>query len=284
MLAVTILIAGLAISLLSAMAWRSSVQKHEAQAFQTSSTDVTETLETMLNRDTDFVAGLRAVLTMQPHLSATAFDHWYAGLEGKHRQVGSLGSNVMVSVPASELAAFQARRNIDPAFRALLGNKVVPVKATGRARYCVLSAGGTVVPYTPAVTRLLQGDWCDPGSPIGSYRDGGTTQARITRAATDTGQFVAYPVSAQGVQTLFVETAFYRQGTKLATAAQRRAAVAGWIASSFDVSTMIRSALGSYKHMSVALYHANPGSPMELVGHGGTATKSGNHRTPVGTP
>ncbi len=270
-LAAAILLTGLAISLLSGVAWRSSVQKHEAQAFQTSSTDVTETLETMLNRDTDFVAGLRSVLTMQPHLSATGFDQWYTGLEGKRRQVGSLGSNVMVSVPASELAAFQARRNVDPAFRALIGNKVVAVKTKGRARYCLLSAGGTVVPYTPTVTRLLQGDWCDPNSPIGSYKDGAATQATITRVATDTGQFVVYPVNAQGVQTLFLETAFYRQGAKLRTTAQRRAAVAGWIASSFDVSTLIHSALRSYKHMGVSLYHANPGGPMELVGRDGTA-------------
>ncbi len=271
MLAAAILLTGLAISLLSGLAWRSSVQKHEAQAFQTSSTDVTETLETMLNRDSDFVAGLRSVLTMQPHLSATGFDQWYRGLEGKRRQVGSLGSNVMVSVPASELVAFQARRNVDPAFRALIGNRVVPVKATRRAHYCLLSAGGTVVPYTSAVTRLLQGDWCDPNSPIGSYKDGAATQAAITRVATDTGQFVVYPVNAQGVQTLFLETAFYRQGAKLGTVAQRRAAVAGWIASSFDISTLIHSALGSYKHMSVSLYHANPGGPTELVGRGGTA-------------
>ena len=152
----------------------------------------------------------------------------------------------MVSVPASELAAFQARRNVDPAFRALIGNKVVAVKTKGRARYCLLSAGGTVVPYTPdgdatAAGRLVRSELPDR---LLQRRRGhpGDDHAR----ATDTGQFVAYPVNAQGVQTLFLETAFYRQGAKLRTTAQRRAAVAGWIASSFDVSTLIHSALRSY--------------------------------------
>src|ERR1700735_1668117 len=70
-LACSILIVGLVASLGSALLWRSSLKAHDKQEFQTSSTDVSETLETLLQRDADFVATLRAVLTMQPHLSAS---------------------------------------------------------------------------------------------------------------------------------------------------------------------------------------------------------------------
>jgi hypothetical protein len=77
-LACSILIVGLVTSLGSSLLWRSSVKAQDRQEFQTSSTDVSETLQTLLQRDADFVTTLRAVLTMQPHLSATDFDQWFA--------------------------------------------------------------------------------------------------------------------------------------------------------------------------------------------------------------
>jgi hypothetical protein len=160
LLACTILIVGLVVSLGSALLWRSSVRTHDRQEFQTSSTDVSETLETLLRRDADFVATLRAVLTMQPHMSAIRFDQWFAQLQGKQREVSGLGTTVVEAVPAADLAAFQARRAADPAFRAFVGGRVAPVAASGRPRYCLLSAGGTVTPYTREVGQLVQGDWC----------------------------------------------------------------------------------------------------------------------------
>src|SRR6202161_3009184 len=143
-LACAILTVGLVASLGSALLWRSSVRAHNKQEFQTNSTDVNETLETLLQRDADFVATLRAVLTMQPHLSATRFDEWFAQLQGKQREVSGLGTTVVEAVPAAGLAAFQARRAAAPAFRAFVGGTTVPFAPNGRARYCLLSAGGTV--------------------------------------------------------------------------------------------------------------------------------------------
>jgi hypothetical protein len=219
-----ILVLGLAVSLAGALLWHSSVRAHEKQAFQTTAADVGGELETLLRRDTDFVATLRTVLTMQPGLSPSGFDRWFTGLEGHQRQVGGLGTLVVRSVPATELAAFQARRDTDPAFRVLVGRRPEPFLPGGRARYCLLSAGAVNSPYTPDIARLLQGDWCDPRSAIGGYPAGGTSQANLMRSITDSGQFVVYPVLAQGVSTFFIEGASYRRGVSLASVAQRRAA------------------------------------------------------------
>jgi diguanylate cyclase (GGDEF)-like protein len=281
-LACVILIAGLAASLGSALLWRSSVKAHDKQELQTSSTDVSETLETLLRRDADFVATLRAVLTMQPHLSATGFDQWFIQLQGKQREVSGLGTTVVEAVPAADLAAFQARRAADPAFRAFVGGTTVPVAASGRARYCLLSAGGTVTPYTREVGQLVQGDWCNPASPIGGFADGGTSQAKLMQSITDSGQFLVYPVKVQNVSTLFVEAAFYRRGARLASVAQRRAAVAGWVGSSFDINALISEALGDHHGLSVALYHSNPGESEKLIGRVGTApTGAFTHETTI---
>jgi diguanylate cyclase (GGDEF)-like protein len=270
LLACSILVVGLATSLGSALLWRSSVRAHDRQAFQVRSTDVSETLETLLRRDADFVATLRGVLTMQPHLRATRFNQWFAQLQGKQREVSGFGTTVVEAVPAAKLVAFQARRNADPAFRAFAGGRVVPVAPSGRARYCLLSAGGTVTPYNQTVGRLLQGDWCDPSSAIGGYPAGRTSQAVLMQSVTDSGQFLVYPVTAQGVSTLFIEAAFYKLGASLGNVAQRRAAVAGWVGSSFAIADLMREAVGDHRGLSVALYHSNPGQPEEMVGRVGT--------------
>ncbi|HZL48770.1 MAG TPA: EAL domain-containing protein [Solirubrobacteraceae bacterium] len=273
--ACAILVVGLAVSLGSALLWRSSVRAHDRQDFQTSSTDVNETLETLLRRDADFVATLRAVLTMQPHLGAGRFDQWFAQLQGKQREVSGLGTTVVEAVPAADLAAFQARRAADPAFRAFVGGTAVPIAPDGRARYCLLSAGGTVTPYTREVGQLVQGDWCNRASPIGGFQDGGILQAQLLRSITDSGQFLVYPVTVQGVSTLFIEAAFYRRGASLQSVVQRRAAVSGWVGSSFGITALVHEAIGAHRGLSVALYHRNPGETEKLIGRVGTAPSVG---------
>jgi diguanylate cyclase (GGDEF)-like protein len=274
--ACAILVVGMTVSLAGGLLWRSSVSAHDRQSFQVASTDVNETLETQLDRDADFVTSLRAVLTMRPQLGASAFDEWFSQLQGRRRQVGGLGTTVVEAVPGARLAAFQARRDADPAFRALVAGVIDPVARSGRSRYCLLSAGGTVTPYGRAVGQLLQGDWCDPSSPIGSYPVGdGTSEALLLQSMTDSGQFLVYPVTAQGVRTLFIEAAFYRRGTALTNVAQRRAAVAGWVGSSFQISVLIRDAIGQHHGLSVALYHSNPGQGEQLVGRAGATSSHG---------
>jgi diguanylate cyclase (GGDEF)-like protein len=270
--ACVILLLGLAGSVASALLWRSSVLTHNKQTFQTTATDVSETVETLLRRDTDFVGTLRTVLTIQPGLSATGFDDWFIELNGKVRQVGGLGTLVVRYLPAAELTAFQARRDTDPAFRELVGGRVEPVAADGRARYCLLSAGGVDTPYSPDTARLLQGDWCNPSSPIGGYPAGGTSQAGFMQSLADSGRLLVYPVKAEGVSSFFIETAFYKHGANLASIAQRRAALRGWVSSSFGIPTLIRSAIGEHRGLAVTLYHSNPGERAELMGRAGART------------
>ena len=274
LLACAILAIGLMASLGSALLWRSSVSTHDRQQFQTSSTDVNQTLQTLLHRDADFVTTLRTVLTMQPQLSATRFDRWFAQLQGTRRQASGLGTTVVEAVPAAQLAAVQARRAADPAFRAFVGGTVVPVTPGGRARYCLLTAGGAVTPITREVGKLVQGDWCNPASPIGGYQSGTTSETVLLRSITDTGQFLVYPVKLEGVSTLFIEAAFYRYGASIATVAQRRAAVAGWVGSSFQITALMGEAVGDHRGLSVALYHSNPGQPEELVGQVGAVSSA----------
>ncbi|HEV2973913.1 MAG TPA: EAL domain-containing protein [Solirubrobacteraceae bacterium] len=272
LVALAILVAGLAVSVVGAVLWRSSVHAKDKQAFQTTATDVSESMETLLRRDTDFVATLRAVLTMQPGLGASGFNRWFTELQGAERQVGGLGTLAIKSVPEAQLAAFRARRDAEAAFRALVGGRVEPVVPDRRARYCLLSAGDVNIPYGPAIAQLLQGDWCNPSSAIGGYQAGGTSQANFMQSIADSGQILVYPVTAEGRSSFFIEAAFYRRGQSLAGVEERHAALVGWIESSFDIPTLIDAVLGGHRGLAVALYHSNPGRRLELMGRAGIAT------------
>jgi diguanylate cyclase (GGDEF)-like protein len=266
LIAGTILVLGLAGSATAALLWRSSVHARERQTFAANATDVTGTLEMLLRRDTDFVRGVRAVLAMQPTLSPTGFKQWLDRLEDPAGQPGTFGALVVRSVPAAQLAAFQSRRDRDPVFRRLAGH-VEPVAVTGRSHYCLLSGGSANIGVTKELQAVLQGDWCDPTSLIGGYAHGGTTRAKFTQALTDSGGYAVYDAPlAPGVGSLILEAAAYQRDAPTATVAQRRAAVAGWVLGSFDIGTLMRSAIGGHHGLAVTLYHRNGSLPAEFIG------------------
>jgi diguanylate cyclase (GGDEF)-like protein len=266
MAAVAIVLLGLAASVTAALLWRSGVRAREKQAFQTVAANVSGKLDTLLRRDTDFVRSVRAVLTLQPSLTASGFDRWFAQLEDREAQTKGFGALIVKSVPASELASFQAQRDANPGFRALVGGQIEPVARTGRARYCLLAAGSADIVYSPELARALQGDWCDPSSLIGGYPHNGTTRARFTQTITESGEFGVYSITTGGISSLLIEVAAYRDGAPLATTSLRRAAVVGWVLGSFDISALMRSALAGNHGLNVTLYHENPGLGPEFIG------------------
>jgi diguanylate cyclase (GGDEF)-like protein len=270
LVACVILVAGLGVSAAGALLWRTSELRHERETFSATAADVSQTVGTLIRRDTDFVATVRGVLAMQPHLGATEFNAWYEALQGKQRQVGSLGTAIVEAVPAARLAAFQARRNADPAFRGLVAGKPTPIRRGPHARYCLLSAGGAIVSLDKATASIVQSDWCRPGNVLG------LAEASLLRAETDTGQFLALPVNALGLPTMLLEAAFYRRGAPVASIKERRAAVAGWVVSTFDANQLISTATGNNRGLSVALYHRNPGQPLVLVGETGVHAPPGS--------
>ena len=269
LVACAVLLAGLTLSAAGALLWRSSERQDQRQASRATASDVTDTLGTLLRRNADFVATLRGVLTMQPHLSATGFNTWYTTLQGRQRQVGSIGSAVVASVPAAKLTTFESGRDADPAFRALLGRWLSPVKRGREGRYCLLSEGGELVPLTSLTAGLVQEDWCLPSSTVGLF------QSRLLQVATDSNQFLALAVDLPSLHTTFLEAAFYRRGAPLATVAERRAAVGGWLVSSFNMPAVINAAIGNNQGLRVDLYHTNPGEPSVLAGFAGRSGRTG---------
>ena len=263
-LAAAVLVMGLALTVVAAVAWHSSVRHGQEQAFQNEATEVSATSQTLLRRDTDFLGTLETLLTIQPELSQNAFNRWYSGLEGWQRQAGGLGTTIVRAVPATRLAAFLARRDANADFRALMGRTVLPVRTARRARYCLVSAGESVVGFlSPQFTREVQEDWCQASTPIGSI------QAPLQNLMFQTGGQVVFPEQAEGLHTILFEQAFYQPGAEADTAAQRRIAVNGWLIGSFNIAALLKTALAGHPGLAVSLYHTDATQARQLIGREG---------------
>ncbi len=267
MLACAGLLVGLTLSATSALMLRSSVSAQQRQSFTSAAANVTATLGTEVGSDLDFLTTLRGVMTMRPSLTPTGFDVWYRALDGRGRQAGGVGSAVVADVPASQLVAFERRRDRDPAFRQLLGAAPTPVARGPERHYCLTSLGTSMLPLSPLLRRLVQLDWCSSGNLVGLL------QAPILASATSSGQPVIMAVDTSYMHTTFLELAFYRAGAPLQTLAERRRALAGWVVSTVDMRTLLADALGRDRGLSVSLFHVNPGHPKALVGTFGSLTR-----------
>ncbi len=256
--ALALLAVGLGVSVATGSLWRSSARARERASFRSGVADVGITLGSVLRRDSDFIATVRALVQMQPRLGEASFMRWYEALEGQQRQPGSVATGVVSLVHASELAGFQRRRRADPTFMRLSGGSDEIVPAGRRASYCLLSVGVSRIATSPLVQAATHADWCTSALP-------GT--AKELRAETDTGGLAVAPPA---LGTVFVGSAVYRSGAPTATPAQRRAAVVAWVWSTLDVRAAMRSALGGHPGLALSLYHRNPGSAAALIGRAGS--------------
>ncbi|HEX3690038.1 MAG TPA: bifunctional diguanylate cyclase/phosphodiesterase [Solirubrobacteraceae bacterium] len=271
--AVAVLAVGLILSAMSAILWARTDQANNRKGFQSVAQDVTSTVGILLQRDANFVATLRTVMTMRPDLTPTQFGQWYGRLQSDQRQVGGIGSAVVNVVPGRDLVRFQSRRDADPAFIRLLGSHIVFTAPTGQPQYCLLGSSGALQPLTTVAAQLVQQDWCNPRTFVGS------TEATALWAAGATDHVLVTPIDVAWLHTTLFEIPFYRRGVPLRSPAERTANTLGWVVSSFDVGTLLQQALGHNHGLGVGLQYANPDGKLVEVARIGHASGSLTQRT-----
>jgi diguanylate cyclase (GGDEF)-like protein len=264
------LLLGLIGSLTGAAAWRSNARAHEKQAFETTATNVSATLASLIRNNIGVVETLRSDFQMEPSMSPTRFTAWAKELESFQPLARRADLSLIESVPAPQLHSFLLARNADRAFKRLSGGWVIPVQRTGARRYCLITADSSPQGGLGAMSEFLQGDWCDPKSQVGASILGTTmTQAQVQNETMDSNRLLVFHNIVEGAPIVYAEVAIYRRGAPLATVAQRQAATVAWIMSSFDVHALIKTAIGGTRHVAVAVYHTNPGQSSELFSTAG---------------
>jgi diguanylate cyclase (GGDEF)-like protein len=256
------LIVGVSASLFLADRWRASAQHSNRAAFRSTATDLGRTLAAKLNSNSALLRATRSIATIDPHAKQTRYLEWYRQYRRGASGSGEAAAVLIQPVPESRLAAFRREAEGDPAFRTLLSGPFRITPAGRRPLYCLArailgSSGGSIL-YPPLL------DYCAPALPV----IGPSPFAALFNATAGTGTTIVTPVP--GFSLTAMGAAVYRLDTPLATVAERRAALTGVVAVSFNSDSLIRSLLLDHRSLSLALYHRNPGGRQALVGRAET--------------
>ncbi len=261
-----VLALGLIGSALLAREWRSNVQSGNRESFETTATDLGNTLSSKLDTDLEITRTMRAIATMEPGAGDTRFLQWYSQLRiGVPASAGAI-AELIQRVPASGLPAFRRQAEADPAFRALLKGTFQIVPAGRRPSYCLTRAIVGASTSSSLYPPLL--DYCAavlPGIGRSSF-------ASLFATATDTGSDIVTAIP--GFKLVAIGAPVYRRGAPLATAAERRAAAIGVIGTSFDGARLLASVLAARRSLTLAVYHQNTGGPLELIAQAGSDSKA----------
>jgi diguanylate cyclase (GGDEF)-like protein len=259
-----IVLLGLAASIVIATEWRSSAVETNRRAFESTAADLGSTLAARLSASVELTRTMRAHASMETQESETQYEQWYDELQRGAPASPDVVAAFIRVVPAGQLTTFRRRAEADPAFRRLLGENRRVLPSGTRPRYCLTSAivGNAAAPSV--YDGLL--DYCAPVA----AGVGRSPYPSLVRTTTDTGSFIVTPLPETGSRSLVaIAAAVYTRGASIATPAARRAALRGFIATTFDSTSTVRSVLTGRRSLTLALYHRNIGGPLRLVGRAG---------------
>jgi diguanylate cyclase (GGDEF)-like protein len=259
-----IVVLGLAASAFVAAEWRSSALEANRKAFQSTVADLSSALDSKLNTNVVLTRTIRARAAMGTQDDETGFLQWYAELQRGAPALPDVGATLIQLVPRSGLSAFRRQAETDPAFRALPAARFRVVPAGNRPIYCLTRA----IVGTSAPTSLYPGlqDYCAPAAP----GIGPSPYLALVHTATETGSFIVTPLpTTRGRSLVAIGAAVYRRGAPIATVQARRAAVTGFVGTTFDAPELIQSLLAGRRSLTLALYHSNTDGSPQLIGRAG---------------
>jgi diguanylate cyclase (GGDEF)-like protein len=263
-----IIVIGLAASTFVAAEWRSSAQEANRKSFESTSAALGSALEAKLSTDVALTRAIRAHVTQETQDNQTQFLAWYKELERGAPSSPDIVATYIQVVPDAGLPAFLREVEMDPALRIPPATKLQVIPSGVRLFYCLTRAivGGAGAALYPGLL-----DYCAPTMGPGA---GSSPDSALVSTATDTGSMIVTPLPATGSHsTVAIGAAVYRPGASIATVSARRAALKGFIATTFDSASTIGSVLQGRRSVTLALYHRDAGGPLQLIGRAGANAK-----------
>ena len=257
--ACAIVLCGTIAALIGARAvWRSDT-KEDRLAFHLTAADITSTLKLAIQHEEDLVVSASAFVSANPHAGPRSFDRWVETVHAMQRYPELQNVGLIELVPASGLAAFEARLAREPveplgAGRGAAKLPFAVLPAGSRPHYCFAVAGLARNPasYLPAGV-----DYC--------ALEHSLLGARLT------GRASYAPFSAAGTTTLGIQTPVYRGGLVPRTEAARSRAFIGWLGERLEPQVLLTTALAEHTGTAVTFRYRAPG--FDIVFHDGSAPR-----------
>jgi len=262
--AVVVLIVGMAMTAVGAVAWHNYVQSQAHRAFEAQASSVSAAVSTSLRRDIDFVAAQRAGVIAVPGLTNRQLAVWYRSVDVTKRFPGGVGFGFVQRVLPFQVSSFGAQMVADPPINEPVTAPYAVFPAGQRAEYCLQRYGIA----TSAAAKLTPAnfDFCsatippDIHSPIPPLLDEATRSGQMTVLAA--GKLAVGKIANSGaIADLFVIfSPVYSGEATPTTVAARRADLHGWIVATFSGNALLNSDPKARHRLAVSVSFAQPGS------------------------
>jgi len=269
--AAVVLVVGLAMTTVGAVAWHGYVQSQTDQTFDTYASTISAAVSTSLRRDIDFVATQRAGIIAVPGLTNRELEVFYDSVDIAHRFPGGVGFAFVQRVLPFELSSFGAQVVADPLTNEPFAAPYTVFPPGQRSQYCLQRFGiatSTAVNVIPATF-----DFCSatipPGSnpsPIPALLDEATTSGQTTVLAA--GKIA----KTGGIATLFVTFSPVYSSDAIPTSVDARVAhLRGWLVATFSGSQLLRSDVQTRNQLAVSVIFHQPGAGAVTIATSGRA-------------
>jgi diguanylate cyclase (GGDEF)-like protein len=240
------LLLGIAVSVFGAQSLASSEAKNARQRFRFSSEEIASSLKLAISNEETLVVNTSAHVVTTPN-ARTPFglDRWIESADILQRfpEIQNVGFDELV--PASQLAAFQARRHADPLRP--FGSHGPPAWEAGvvpseKAKFFCLAVAGMA--RGPEAYVPLGLNYCALAPTMMYDRDSGAANYA--------------PVTVGGKTSLGVAIPVYRTGTPPHTVAARRRAFIGWLGELLVPNVVLERALEGHPNIAVKFGFSSP--------------------------
>ena len=241
---VLLVLTGVLASALGARALARTDADQQRLAFHLDSAEIAATLKLAIQHEEDLVVSAGAFFTGNPNAAPADFDRWAESVHAMQRYPELQNLGLVTLVPASRLAAFEARLAANPVRPlgplSLAGGSFQILPPGKRPYYCFAVAGlaRSIATYIPAGA-----DYCALSPQLVSDRE--------------VAMPLYAPVIERGATMLGVETPVYRGGVVPSTAAARRRAFVGWLGDLVVPDVVLEQALAGHPNVAVSFRYAS---------------------------
>ena len=253
-----ILLAGVSVSTMGAVAWHGYVQDEARDTFVTNASNVSAAVSTALRRDVDFVATQKAGVMAIPGLTNQELAVWYRAVDIDSRFPGGVGFAFVQRVLPAQLAAFGAEVLADPLVNEPVTAPYSVFPAGQQSQYCLQRFGIATSPAAKVIPPTF--DFCSPTIPPGSNP---SPIPGLLSEATNTGKTTVLAAGkiakTGGISDLFVlfSPVYTEEGTP-STVSTRQTGIRGWIVATFSGSALLRSDIVTDRKLSVSILFDEP--------------------------